>query len=155
MDGIYDIRITNVDMEGQAGVNSNATHHLLLRMGQTDNPMVFPKVADYSDTLLSTSDGKYTLNNSAPGAQYLRYSGNFGQAWSDWVPYQQSLEMDDLTFKNNWWKGSHVIVQYYSNITLSAQHIQHGDADYTGARRRYPHLGIRPWRLCFVCQPGG
>ena len=70
-DGIYDIRITNVNMEGQAGVNSNATHHLLFRAGQNDNPMVYrtATASTRSTTLLrvrSISDTRAILDRRGP-----------------------------------------------------------------------------------------
>lgn len=141
-DGIYEIVITNVQSQ-TTGVSTGGTDHLLLRVGASNNVMVYPDSADYSSTLLSVSNGVYTLNHSAPGADMFRYSGNFGQQWSNWSTYATTSTLNATYFSNNWWKGEHVVVQYYSSLAGSSNHIVHGDADYTGFERRYPQVLAR------------
>ena len=142
VEGIYRIDIGNFATQ-TAGINTNATDHLLLRVGNPDNVMVFPD-SDYSDTLLSVSGGTYTANLSAPGADQWRYSADFGQTWSNWTNYQSGeTTLNATMFENHWWSGHHIMVQYYSALVGSSFHIEHADADWTGGQRRWPQLLAR------------
>ncbi|KAL7424549.1 hypothetical protein Q5752_000233 [Cryptotrichosporon argae] len=141
-DGIYRIDIGNVSAQTGYGGYTGYTDHLLLRVGSDDNVMVYPD-NDYSTTLLSVSDGTYTANHSAAGADKYRYSGNFGQTWSAWADYEQSTTLNASLFENNWWDGDHVLVQYWSAIAGSAAHAVHADAGYSGHQRRYPQFLAR------------
>ncbi|KAK4686309.1 hypothetical protein P7C73_g3822, partial [Tremellales sp. Uapishka_1] len=141
-DGIYEINIGS--FAAQTGnIATGSTDHLLLRYGQANNPMIFPLTADYSDTLLSESSGTYTVNHSAPGADMFRYSGNFGQSWTAWEAYSATSTLNATVFDGNWWKGQHVMIQYWSKIGGTAAAIMHGDVNWTGGQRRWPQLLAR------------
>nr|KIR88547.1 alpha-1,3-glucan synthase [Cryptococcus tetragattii IND107] len=142
-DGIYEIIISSVDSQ-ISGVPTNNTDHLLLRLGQASNAIVFPE-NDYSDSLLTVSDGVYTLNNTADGADAYRYSADFGQTWSAWMNYETNPTLNASMFDDDthWWDGYHVVVQYYSNIAGSANHQIHGDANWAHGHRRWPQLLAR------------
>ena len=142
VDGIYEINIGNFASQTD-GVSTNATDHLLLRVGQPDNVIVFPGTADYSTTLFSVNNGDFTLNHSSPGADMFRYSADFGQTWSGWADYQTPFTMNATMFADLWWVGHHVVVQYYSKIAGSSNHIVHADADWKGLQRRWPQLMAR------------
>ncbi|WVQ94915.1 hypothetical protein IAU59_002001 [Kwoniella sp. CBS 9459] len=146
VDGIYEITINSVNAE-TGGVATNTTDHLLVRVGQTNNPIVYPEEADYSDSLFTVSDGTYTLNHIAPGADMFRYSADFGQSWSPWANYEQTSTLNATMFDKKandlWWDGEHVIVQYYSAIAGSSNHQVHADADWTKGKRYYPQLLAR------------
>jgi alpha-1,3-glucan synthase len=144
VDGIYEINIASFAAQA-AGVATNATDHLIIRVGAADNVMVFPEASDYSSTLFSVSGDTYTLNHSAAGADLFRYSADFGQTWSAWTDYEPTSTLNSTLFdtKGSWWKGHHVVVQYWSRIAGSAAHVVHADADWTGGERRWPQLLAR------------
>lgn len=139
-DGVYDIAIAPFAAQ-TGGKTTIATDHLLLRKGKADNPMVFLD-ADYSSTLLTESNGVYTINHTAPGADKFRYSADFGQTWAAWATYEDTTTANATLFADKWWDGHHVEVQYWSDISGSSATLVHGDAGYTG-QRRYPQLIVR------------
>ncbi|WVQ83663.1 hypothetical protein IAT38_005806 [Cryptococcus sp. DSM 104549] len=141
VDGVYEIIVSSVDSQ-TSGVSTDAVDHLLLRVGQVDNPIVFPD-NDYSDTLFSVSGGVFTLNHSAPGADMFRYSADFGQTYSAWTAYETTSTLNATLFADKWWSGYHVLVQYYSEIAGSANHQVHADANWSHGRRRWPQLLAR------------
>ena len=120
----------------------------MLRKGQTGNPMVYPKSANYSTSLLHRNAKKnlYVSHNAA-GADMFRYSLNFGTTFSDWQDYGSG---DNTTLASKvWsgtklqdWDGEHVIVQYWSRLAGSSDHFQQGDIYDTtvSTPRRYPHF---------------
>ena len=125
-----------------------AVDHFLLRIGQSDNPMVFPK-ANYSKTLLYKDKSNDTLwvSHKAAGADKFRYSLNWGSSYSDWMPYvggNTTLKPQAWSgTKEQAWKGDHVMVQYWSQKTGSSTHLQEGDvAGTNGPSRRFPHLFV-------------
>jgi alpha-1,3-glucan synthase len=141
-DGVHQIVVKDaVTVDG--GSSTGSTDKFLLRVGQADNPIVFLS-ANYSQSLLSRQDnGEHTVSHKAAGADMWRYSLNWGSSWSDW----QNLDQIDVTLeKQPWsgtklqeWKGSHVMVQYWSRLLGSSSFIQHGDVDFAH-ERRFPHL---------------
>ncbi|ORX40442.1 hypothetical protein BD324DRAFT_677915 [Kockovaella imperatae] len=142
VDGIYEITINSFAAQ-QAGVNTDAVDHLIFRVGQEDNIMVFP-YNDYHDNLFSVSGNTFTVNHTAPGADQWRYSADFGQNWEPWQNYTGgSSELNATLFENQWWKGHHVICQYWSEISGSSFHTVHDDADWDGGQRRWPQLLAR------------
>lgn len=144
-DGIYDITISSVNSANSqtTGVNTGTTDHLLLRVGAPDNVMVYPS-ADYSSTLFSSSGGTYSLNHSAAGADMFRYSADFGQTWSGWGIYEAQSTLNSTMFANHWWKGDHVVVQYWSKIAGTGNQLVHADSgNYQGGQRRWPQLLAR------------
>lgn len=112
--------------------------------------MVWPQLANYSRTLLyqdSSGDGTLWVAHKAPGADLWRYTLDFGSSYSDWMPYGGG---NVSIPPKNWtgtpaqaWSGEHIMVQYWSKITASSDHYQHGDADWTyNPPRRFPHFWI-------------
>lgn len=145
-DGVHTITISNVTTE-DGTATSSSTDHFYLRVGQDDNPMVFPRLANYSSAVLFKDDKTKDLfvSHKAAGADQWRYSLNWGSSWSDWTAYKGG---NDTLAKQPWsgtdrqkWKGDHVILQYWNRMTGSSDHIQHGDvASQKHIPRRYPHL---------------
>ncbi|KAI9736784.1 MAG: hypothetical protein M1834_000988 [Cirrosporium novae-zelandiae] len=147
--GIHKLTINNVSTsDGDSYTNS--VDHFIIRIGTIDNPMVFPKSANYSWSLLNKeSNGSYTVTHSAPGADLWRYSLNFGTTYSDWMHYSGG---NDTLAPRNWtgtsaqaWEGQHVIVQYWSRISGSSDHYQHGDYFVDGQKRysrQFPNLWV-------------
>lgn len=144
-DGIYMISIANFSAFNPAGVYTDATDHLLIRVGAPDNVMVFPESADYSDTMFTVSNGEYKLEHHAPGADRFRYSADFGQTWTAWVPYETTTTLNATLWQDDthWWKGDHVVVQYWSELGGSAAHLVHADANWNKGQRRWPQLLAR------------
>jgi alpha-1,3-glucan synthase len=118
-------------------------------VGKENNPMVFPRTANVSTTLLHrNNDGKLYITHQAAGAEQFRYSTNFGSSYSEWLDYGSG---EDLTLNaTEWtgtekqrWVGEHVTVQYWSSFSGSSSHIQEGDLelpDNYPALRRWPHV---------------
>ena len=142
-DGIHRLTVTNAS--STAGSATNAIDHFLFRVGQPDNPLVFTRSANYSDTLLQrASDDSLYISHKATGADSFRYSTNWGTSWSDWIDYTSG---NYTITKQKWsgtarqaWKGEHVKVEYWDRLSGSSAYIQQGDLEYGGPRRRFPHL---------------
>ena len=146
-DGVHSVNVANVT--NQAGnASTNSVNHFLLRVGQIDNPMVFPRSANYSDTLLyENADKSLYVSHKAAGADKYRYSTNWGSSWSDWEIYKggnttlQSLPWSGT--KSQEWSGKHVQLEYWSQKTGSSNHAQQGDlAGSNSVPRRYPHIFV-------------
>ena len=142
--GIHAITVRNATSTD--GSSTNAVDRFIFRLGAANNPVVFPRTANYSSTLLSKSDdSKITLNHSAPGADSWRYSTNFGSSFSDWMPYNGSVSVVE---KQDWsgtslqkWDGDHVRVEYFSRLAGSSDHVQQSDSG-KATPRRFPHLAL-------------
>ena len=114
--------------------------------------MVFPKQANYSLTLLHHDNKEnLTVSHTAAGADKWRYSLNWGTTYSDWLDYKGG---NDTLAPRVWsgtkeqaWEGDHVIVEYWSRLAGSSNHVQHGDANWKNKPpRRFPHLWLEgPW----------
>ena len=146
-DGVHSVDVGNVsNLAGNA--STNAVNHFLLRVGDIDNPMVFPRSANYSDTLLhENADKSLYISHKAAGADKFRYSTNWGSTWSDWLPYTGgvfSIQSQHWSgAKAQEWSGKHVQVEYWSQKTGSSNHQQQGDlAGSNHKPRRYPHIFI-------------
>ena len=127
---------------------SKSVDRFMFRIGQADNPMVFPMTANYSSTLLhkSASNDLY-LSHKAAGADQFRYSLDFGTTFSAWEAYKDGSNTTLAPkvwsgTKLQVWKGEHVIVQYWSRMAGSSDHVQHADltTDERASPRRFPHL---------------
>ncbi|KAJ9654948.1 hypothetical protein H2201_008910, partial [Coniosporium apollinis] len=147
--GIHDIAIVNAT--SKTGKTTNSVDHFLLRVGDDNNPMVFPSQANYSQILLHNDKGKLTVSHTAAGADKWRYSLNWGTTYSDWLDYKGG---NDTLAPRVWsgtkeqaWDGDHVIVEYWSRIAGSSDHVQHGDANWKNKPPRHvPHLWLKgPW----------
>ncbi|KAI1614097.1 hypothetical protein EDD36DRAFT_417944 [Exophiala viscosa] len=140
--GIHAITVKNAT--SQTGEHTNAVDRFLFRIGQADNPMVFPRSANYSSSLLTKSEnGSLIVSHSAAGADQWRYSTNWGSSFSAWMPYQggksQIEEQAWSGTRVQAWKGTHVRVEYFSRLAGSSDHIQESDLN-SDTPRRFPHL---------------
>ena len=122
----------------------------MFRIGQIDNPMVFPLSSNYTRDLLhkDAATGDLYISPRAAGADKFRYSLNWGSSYSNWTEY--TGENTTLTpqvwsgTETQKWSGEHVIVHYWSEMTGSSDHVQHADLDRGGLPpRRWPHLFIQ------------
>ncbi|KAL8830931.1 MAG: hypothetical protein Q9170_005505 [Blastenia crenularia] len=144
--GLHAVTVGNVTTrEGRASTNS--VNQFWFRLGRTDNPIVFPRSANYSSSLLHRfPNGSLYVSHKASGADKFRYSLNWASSWSDWLPY----EGGNTTLKHqSWsgtpmqnWTGQHVMVQYWNRILGSSDYIQQGDLSPTNKPRRYPHMFV-------------
>ena len=130
-DGIHRLTLRNVTTPDN-GSSTDAVDHFLFRIGRPDNPMVFPRTSNYSESLLSeASNGGLVVSHKAAGADLFRYSTNWGSSYSNWTAYKSgatTLEKQAWSgTKRQEWQGEHVILQYWNRMTGSSDHIQHGD----------------------------
>ena len=143
--GIHQLIITNAPSQADSSITTNVTDKFFIRVGQPDNPMVFPKTANYTLALLhKDANNKLYVSQKAAGADKFRYSLNFGSIWSDWIPYTGgNYTLADQPWngtKLQEWGGTHVTCQYWSQIVGSSSHQQEGDLDDSIQPRRFPHL---------------
>jgi alpha-1,3-glucan synthase len=141
--GIHSVTIKNATASN--GKSTNSIDHFIFRIGQSDNPIVFPRSANYTTDLLHRDEnGGLFVSHKAAGAEMWRYTLDWSH-FSDWMPYTGG---DSPLAPKIWtgttrqgWDGEHVIVQYYSKG--SSNHIQHGDLDQGNqSPRRFPHLFV-------------
>ena len=145
-DGVYQISLNNVSASGNANVTTRSHDHFLLRVGQNDNPMVFPSANYTSNLLYKEADGSLFVSHKAAGADMFRYSLNFGTTYSDWELYPSGSNPKSKLDQKIWsgtelqdWEGEHVIVQYWSRLVGSSDHVQHADLDIGTDQRQFPH----------------
>jgi alpha-1,3-glucan synthase len=136
--GVHEITLTGI---------TNSTDHFFLRVGQVNNPIVFPSLGNYTTGLLNqNADGSLYISHNAAGADQFRYSINWGSTWSDWIAYTgQNYSVGALNWTGTTaqeWTGHHVKVQYWSQIAGSSNHIQEGDVGLpaNAPPRRLPHM---------------
>ncbi|KAH9484208.1 Cell wall alpha-1,3-glucan synthase mok13 [Psilocybe cubensis] len=147
-DGVLTITVNNAPAAPAAGAatGTGTIDHFLVRKGAADNVMVFP-TNDYNTTdSFKMEGGKYTFTHKAFGADFFRYSGNFGKTWTAWTRWEDTTTIDSSVFKknsDNFWAGDHIQVQYWSNATTSAAHMVHADLNYNGKPRRVPQFLAR------------
>lgn len=143
--GLYRLNVGNVtaqrDGEGNTG-HTGVTDHLHFRVGTKDNTFVFNE-NDYDNSIFTVDGDNFTIRHKAFGADKYRYSPNFAQEWSDWMDMEEVSTLNKTMFEHNWWKGEHVIVQYWSKHAGSAGTAVHADANYDGPQRRFPQLLLR------------
>ena len=142
--GIHRLTLDNIPSLDNSS-NTGSVDHFLFRIGQSDNPIVFPRTANYTKALLhEDGQNRLFLSQKAAGSDMFRYSLNWGSSYSEWLPYQGgniSLERQPWSgTKAQEWSGEHVIAQYWSRMTGSSSHVQHGDLDDSTTPRRFPHL---------------
>ncbi|THX82417.1 putative alpha 1,3 glucan synthase [Aureobasidium pullulans] len=141
--GIHSLTVQNASTTD--GVSTGSTDHVFFRIGEPENPMVFPRTANYSTNVLSKgADGALLVSHQAAGADRWRYSTNWGSSWSDWQIYdgtQATVKKQPWSgTKHQKWSGDHIILQYWSRTTGSSSHMQHADLDQKQTPRRFPHL---------------
>lgn len=128
---------------------TNAVDRFMFRIGQSDNPMVFPLSSNYTRNLLykNESTGHLYITPRAAGADRFRYSTNWGSSFSKWIEYTGANTT--LSYQH-WegteaqqWEGEHVIIHYWSAKTGSSEHVQHADLDRADMPlRRWPHAFV-------------
>jgi len=146
-DGVHQININNITTSNK-DASTHSVDHFLVRVGQPDNPVVFPRTGNYSSTLLySNPDKSLYIKHKAAGADQFRYSLDFGTTYSNWQNYRSGG--NTTLAPKVWsgtadqaWDGEHVIVQYWSRLAGSSDYVQHGDVNHTPARR-FPHLFLQ------------
>jgi alpha-1,3-glucan synthase len=141
--GIHTVTVKNATTkDGERFTNAN--DRFIFRIGAKNNPMVFPRVANYTTGILKKDSKGLHLSHVAPGANKWRYSTNWGSTWSQWEDYKggnSDLKKQPWSgTKRQKWKGEHVTLQYWNRVTGSSDHIQHTDTNYKGQPRRFPHL---------------
>ena len=142
--GVHELTVSNASVSG-GGDFTDAVDHFLFRIGQANNPIVFPFEANYtSDLLHEDADGGLYVSQHAAGADLWRYTLNWGTTFSDWLPYNGG---HDSLAEQPWsgtdlqaWDGEHVKIEYWTKLTGSSDYVQEGDLDPNRAPRRYPHL---------------
>ena len=147
-DGIHQISVNNISTAADKGVFTKSYDHFLLRVGQSDNPMVFPNSANYSnDLLFGSANNSLYVSHKAAGADMFRYSLNFGTTYSNWEDYGNEESPNTTLAPKVWsgtnlqeWDGEHVIVQYWSRLTGSSDHVQHADLGIGSRPRQFPHV---------------
>jgi alpha-1,3-glucan synthase len=142
--GIHKISIDNAT--SSSGNFTKSVDHFLFRIGTFENPMVFPKTANYSESLLFEEDGDLKVSHKAAGADLWRYTVNFGTTFSNWTAYPGG---NSTLAPRAWsgtedqaWKGQHVMVQYWTRMGGSADHYQYGDLNSDLPPRRFPNLWL-------------
>jgi len=142
--GIHSLTLRNLTADAATGGSTNSIDKVFFRVGQQDNPIIFPRLANYTRALLTTENGELTVHHKAAGADMYRYSTNWGSTWSDWLPYTGGSnpikKLDWSGTKRQEWKGEHVEIQYFSSISGSSDYFQHADDDPKQTARRLPHL---------------
>lgn len=145
--GVHAYTVSNASSaDGQSFTNTK--DRFMLRVGNIDNPIVFPHVANYTTGLLSqASSGQVQVTPKATGATLWRYSTNWGSTWTNWTAYTSEA----TTIEDSAWAGvhdgsKHIITQYWSQLTGSTDHVQHSDLSHTDIPRRWPHAHVQgPW----------
>lgn len=139
--GIHRLSLNNITNAGKND-STHSVDHFLLRIGQSDNPMVN---ANYSSSLLHKRDnGELFIQHHAAGADKYRYSTNWGTTFSKWIDYKGGNDtIEKLPWsgtKKQAWSGDHVRVEYWSGLTGSSDYVQEGDLEWSGtSARRFPH----------------
>ncbi|KAJ6102430.1 hypothetical protein N7486_004857, partial [Penicillium sp. IBT 16267x] len=148
--GVHRVTLSNVTT-ADGNRSTGSVDHLLFRIGQINNPMVWPQLANYSRTLLfdnpSSETSPLSVVPQAPGADMWRYSLDFGATFSSWMTY---TGFNTSIPGKNWtgtakqaWEGEHILAQYWSKLTGSSAHWQHGDTQWAyKPPRRFPNLFI-------------
>ena len=147
-DGVHQISLRNISTAANRTATTNSYDHFLLRVGQSDNPMVFPGTANYSDNMLfKDTDNNLYVSHKAAGADMFRYSLNFGTTFGDWQNYISGENPNTTLAPKVWsgtklqsWKGEHVIVQYWSRLAGSSDHVQHADLGISSRQRQFPNV---------------
>ncbi|KAL8886169.1 MAG: hypothetical protein Q9215_006085 [Flavoplaca cf. flavocitrina] len=144
--GIHSISLGNVSTE-EGTASTDSVNHFWFRIGYKNNPIISPRTANYSSSLLHrSSNGSLYIHQKAAGADKFRYSLNWASNWSQWLPYENgnyTLQPQPWTgTKAQNWTGEHVMVQYWSKIIGSSDYMQQGDLVPRAVRRRYPHFWV-------------
>ena len=125
-----------------------ATDNFLIRVGKANNPVVFPRIANVSATLLHRdTKGQLYITHAAAGAEKFRYTTNFASTFSPWFDYGNGGNFTlnatrwSGTAKQRW-EGAHVAVHYWSSLVGSSSHVQQAGIDVPAgypSSQRWPH----------------
>ncbi|RDW89279.1 hypothetical protein BP6252_01311 [Coleophoma cylindrospora] len=147
-EGIHRVTVENATAADNKSW-TGTTDHFLFRLGQLDNPVVFPMQANYSLSLLQEDDRQsLMIAHTAAGSDSFRYSFDFGLTYSDWEEYsgaQTIVNASNLPQGQSSWNGQHVIVQYFTRLGGSSSHVQHSDLIFSSEipiARRFPTLFV-------------
>lgn len=140
--GVHSITVNNATSIN--GTFTNARDTFLFRTGQPDNPIAFPRLANYTLELLHQQDnGSLYVSHKAAGADFWRYTLDWTH-YSDWIPYTGgNSTLAPVVWSgtsDQAWTGHHVILQYHNKLSGSSDYYQHGDLDQSQTARRFPHL---------------
>ncbi|KPI40742.1 Cell wall alpha-1,3-glucan synthase mok11 [Cyphellophora attinorum] len=120
--GIHTYTVVNASTADKTAF-TNTRDRFQFRIGQSDNPMVFPLSSNYTTGLLQKDDeGGLFVRPRAAGADLIRYSTNWGSSWSSWSAYSDNR----LAIKPQAWSGT------------SAQNDLESAVD-----RRWPHAWVQ------------
>lgn len=141
--GIHTLTVRNATTPDGATTGSADT--FMFRVGQSDNPMVFPRTANYTRALIHKDNDKMWISHKAAGANKWRYSLNWGSSWSDWADYHggnDSLQTQAWSgTKKQRWTDEHIIAQYWGKMAGSSAVVQQADLErQDDPPRRFPHL---------------
>ncbi|KAJ5721168.1 uncharacterized protein N7483_009102 [Penicillium malachiteum] len=148
--GVHQVTLNNVTT-ADGNKSTGSVDHFLFRIGKKNNPMIWPQLANYSRTLLfnnpSSDTDPLSVTPQAPGADMWRYSLDFGATFSNWMTY---TGFNTSIPGKNWtgtakqaWAGEHILAQYWSKLTGSSAHWQHGDTEWAdNPPRRFPNFWI-------------
>lgn len=142
-DGVH-----SLTLKMTASDDTTSTDHLMFRVGQPNNPIVFPQTTNYSTSAYTKTGSNLAVTHSAAGADYWRYSTNWASTWSTWMKYTGGkTTIQELPWKGTKrqeWSGDHIIVQYWSKLAGSSDHIVQADADWGNKPpRRFPHIFLQ------------
>lgn len=140
--GVHTVTLNNATDANGTATDSRDT--FIFRTGQLDNPMIFPRTANYTQSLLhKMSNGSLYVSHKATGADMWRYTLD----WVNYSPWMDYTGGNSTLAPLNWtgtklqrWDGQHVILQYYNRASGSSDYYQHGDLDPEQTPRRFPHL---------------
>ncbi|RDW80976.1 hypothetical protein BP5796_05674 [Coleophoma crateriformis] len=150
--GVHTFTVDNATTAANGTTNgtlsTDSRDKFMFRIGQSDNPMVFPATSNYTQGLLGLdAAGALYVSPRAAGADKMRYSTNFGSSFSDWQNYtggNVTIEKQSWSgTKAQEWDGEHIILQYWSRLTASSDHVQHSDVGRDKSpTRRWPHAWV-------------
>jgi alpha-1,3-glucan synthase len=140
--GVHSVSVNNATSTN--GTFTNARDTFLFRTGQPDNPIIFPRTANYTLELLhQDTNGSLFISHKGAGADSWRYTLDWTD-YSDWMPYTGgNYTLAPLNWSGTAeqaWTGHHVTLQYYNKLSSSSDYYQHGDLDPEQPIRRFPHL---------------
>lgn len=145
--GIHAYTVSNVTtQDGQRFTDS--TGRFMLRVGQENNPVVFPWSGNYTRNIYHKDEetGALVLTPNAAGADLFRYSTNFGSSYTDWMPYNgQNVTIEPQAWNGTnlqAWNGDHLQLTFWSQLAGSADHVQHTDVE-DRTPRRWPHAFVQ------------
>ena len=144
--GIHAYTLSNATTQDGQGFTNN-TSRFIFRVGQEDNPIVFPWSGNYTkDIYHKDLEGNLILTPNAAGADLYRYSTNFGSSYTNWMPYtgkNATIKPQDWSGTHlQSWTGDHLEMTFWSQLAGSADHVQHTDLE-DRTPRRWPHAFVQ------------